>query len=131
MSYYKMLLVIFVVLIASVVVQGENLFSDPFFSIAYAIMGFVLVIGTKGKKSSTTANAIGMILILSVGFLSTQALIEFFTAAQTVKLLFKFAIVFSLDFCAIFFLKYGREFKKQEESKRLFGQYRALKESQG
>lgn len=124
MGYYKMLFVIFVMLILSVIVQGKELFSDVFFSIAYVIMGLVLFIGTKCKKSSKTSNAIGLILIFSVGFLSTSVLIDFFTELPTVAVFFKIIIVFSLDFCSIFFLRYGRELKKEEEKKRKFGPYR-------
>jgi hypothetical protein len=121
MGYYGMLTVVFVVLIFSIVVQGSTLFSDTFFVIAYAIMAIVLVMGTKYKPSSKPTLAMGMILLLSVGFLSTQSVIELFTNPTTTTF-FKLAIVFSLDACALFFLHYGRKFKKEEEilkSKRL------------
>ena len=122
-----MLVVIFVILILSVIVQGKDLFSDVFFSIAYVIMGLVLFIGTKYKKSSKTSNVIGMVLILSVGFLSTWVLINFFTSVPTVTTFFKMAIVFSLDACALFFLRYGREFKREEEKESRLGTYEAPK----
>ena len=123
MGYYKMLSVIFVILIFSVIVQGRDLFSDAFFAIAYAVMSIALFIGTKFRAGSNAAIAIGMLLIFSVGFLSTNVLIEFFTRAPTPSVLFKLAIVMSLDACALFFLHYGREFRKQEEKERRFGPY--------
>ena len=117
MGYYKMLVVVFVILILSVIVQGKELFSDVFFVITYVIMGFVLFIGTKYERSPRTATAIGLTLIFSVGFLSTFVLVDFFTSLPTVTTFFKLAIVFSLDACAIFFLRYGKQFKKEEEGK--------------
>lgn len=114
MGYYRMLAVVFVILILSVVVQGKELFSDAFFAVAYVIMGFVLFIGTKFERSSKTANAIGLLLIFSIGFLSTLVLVEFFTKLPTITTFFKLMIVFSLDACALFFLHYGRQIKKEE-----------------
>ena len=114
-----MLVVVFVILILSVIVQGRELFSDVFFVITYVIMGFVLFIGTKYERSPRTATAIGLILIFSVGFLSTFVLMEFFTRFPSfdVTIFFKLMIVFSLDACALFFLRYGRQFRKEEEGK--------------
>ncbi|UCC91610.1 MAG: hypothetical protein JSV39_04880 [Candidatus Aenigmatarchaeota archaeon] len=114
MGYYKMLAVVFVILIISVIVQGRELFSDAFFAIAYAVMSLVLFIGTKFKQSPKVADAIGLILIFSVGFLSTMTLIDFTTKPHTVTIFFKLAIVFSLDACAIFFLHYGIQSRKEE-----------------
>ncbi len=122
MGYYRMLAVIFVILIFSVVVQGQALFSDAFFAIAYAVMALALFIGTKWNSSSTTAIAIGLLLLFSVAFLSTNVLIDFFSKAPTPNVFFKMAIAFSLDACALFFLRYGRDFRKHEGSRR-FGPY--------
>jgi len=83
-----MLAVIFVILIMSVIVQGKDLFSDAFFAIAYAVMSVVLFIGTKFGAGSRTAIAIGMLLIFSVAFLSTDVLMEFFTKQQTPAVFF-------------------------------------------
>jgi hypothetical protein len=124
MGYYRMLAVIFAILMLSVVVQGRNLFSDAFFAIAYAVMSAALFIGTKFRASSTTAIAIGMLLIFSVGFLSTNALIEFFTKVRTPSVFFKLAIVLSLDACALFFLNCGRKFRRQEGKEHRFGPYK-------
>ncbi len=115
MGYYRMLAVVFVILILSVIVQGTELFSDAFFAIAYAVMSLVLFIGTKFKESPKVADAIGLILIFTVGFLSTLTLIDFSTKPHTVTILFKLAIVFSLDACAIFFLRYGRKSREEEK----------------
>ena len=126
-----MLAVIFVILILSVIVQGSYLFSDVFFSIAYAVMGLVLFIGTKFKRSSTSAMAIGFLLLFSVGFLSTLVLIELFTTIPSVSTFFKLAIAFSLDACALFFLHYGREYKKEEAARSdRFSQYVVKEETQ-
>jgi hypothetical protein len=128
MTYYKMLLVVFVVLILSVIVQGTGLFLDPFFTIAYVIMGLVLFIGTRYKPSSGTSFAIGIILILSVGFLSTDVLIRFFTEPVVLGTFFKLAIVFSLDACSLFFLRYGRKMKGEETGEHIIGQYKIGKQ---
>lgn len=123
MGYYRMLSVIFAVLVLSVVVQGTGLFLDGFFALAYVIMGLVLFIGTKYKPSSKISFSIGLILILSVGFLSTDVLIRLFTEPIVVNTFFKLAIVLSLDACALFFLHYGREFKKGEVKEHRLGQH--------
>lgn len=128
MSYYKTLAAVFVIMIASVIVQGENLFSDPFFSVAYAVMGLVLVIGTKFENKSSTALSIGLILILTVGFLSTVALAELFTSGLSIAVFFKLSIAFSLDGCALFFFHYGRKLRELEGMKHGLGQHEAYKE---
>jgi hypothetical protein len=124
MGYYGMLAVVFVILMLSIAVQGKALFSDAFFAIAYAVMALVLVIGTKFKPSSKPAIAIGMLLLFSVGFLSTQAVVELFRSPPTATTFFKLAIVFSLDACALFFLNYGRKFIREEMLRgKRFGPY--------
>jgi len=123
MGYYGMLGVVFAVLLLSVVVQGQELFADAFFAIAYAVMGVVLIIGTKFQRSWKTATAIGMLLLFSVGFLSTQTLIELFSGPAAEATFFKLAIVFSLDACALFFLHYGRRFRKEEARGHRYGPY--------
>ncbi|NIO19906.1 MAG: hypothetical protein GTN76_03990 [Candidatus Aenigmarchaeota archaeon] len=128
MGYYRMLLVVFIILILSVVVQGTGLFLDPFFALAYVIMGTVLFIGTKYRPSSGTSFAIGLILILSIGFLSTDVLIRFFTEPVVLETFFKLAIVFSLDACALFFLHYGRRMGAVELRDHRFGQHGIGKE---
>ncbi|MCK5017311.1 MAG: hypothetical protein KAS32_09575 [Candidatus Peribacteraceae bacterium] len=128
MSYYKTLGAVFVIMMASVVVQGSNLFNDIFFVFAYAIMGIVLVLGTKLKDNSTTAFLLGIILILSIGFLSTTVLAEFFTSTPSIPIFFKMTIVFSLDGCALFFLHYGRVLRKLENESHGLGQLQTYKE---
>lgn len=114
MGYYRMLAVVFVILILSVIVQGKELFSDVFFAVAYVVMAIVLVIGTKSRPGSKPAIAIGMLLLFSVGFLSTNVLIDFFSKPVTPNVFFKLAIVVSLDTSALFFLNYGRQMRKEE-----------------
>jgi hypothetical protein len=128
MSYYKTLLAVFVIMMASVIVQGSQLFTDIFFVITYAVTAFVLVIGTKFENKSATSLFLGLVLILSVGFLSTLVLMEFFTSVPTVNVMFKLAIVLSLDTCALFFLYYGRKLKGLEGAKQGLGQHEAYKE---
>jgi FtsH-binding integral membrane protein len=128
MGYYKMLLAIFVILVLSVIVQGTSLFLDPFFALAYVIMGTVLFIGTKYRPSSGTSFAMGLILILSVGFLSTDVLVRFFTEPVVMGTFFKLAIVFSLDACSLFFLHCGRKMRTEETGDHRFGQYKIDKE---
>jgi hypothetical protein len=122
-GYYKMLAVIFVILIFSVIVQGQQLFAETFFTISYAVMALALFIGTKWKSSSRNAFVIGLLLIFSVGFLSTNMLIEFFARPVTAGVFFKMAIVFSLDASALFFLNYGRKFRKLEGKGHRYGPY--------
>jgi len=128
MSYYKTLGAVFVIMMASVLVQGSELFSDIFFVVAYAIMGLVLVMGMKFENNSRTALSIGFILILSVGFLSTVVLVDFFTSIPTVSVIFKMATALSLDVCALFFLYYGRNLRRLESMKHGLDQYGAYKE---
>jgi hypothetical protein len=124
MGYYGMLGVVFVIFMLSIIVQGEALFSDAFFAIAYAVMALVLVVGMKFRPSSKPAIAIGMLLLFSVGFLSTQSIIELFTSPPAATTFFKLAIVFSLDACALFFLNYGRKFIREEMLRgKKFGPY--------
>ena len=124
MGYYGMLGVVFVILMLSIVVQGRALFSDAFFAIAYVVMAIVLVIGTKSKPGSKPAIAIGMLLLFSVGFLSTQAIIELLSSPPVAATFFKLSIVFSLDACALFFLNYGRKFIREEMLRgKKFGPY--------
>jgi hypothetical protein len=124
MEYYRTLAVIFVILILSVIVQGKELFSDVFFAIAYVIMGLVLFIGTKFERSPKIAMLVGLVLIFSVGFLSTSVIIDFFTKPPSVTVFFKLMIVFSLDACALFFLHYGRRMKAEEMKDHALGQCR-------
>jgi hypothetical protein len=125
MGYYRMLAVLFVMLIFSVVVQGRDLFADVFFAIAYSAMGAALFVGTKWKAGSNTALSIGLMLMFSVAFLSTNLLIDFFSRPVTPGTIFKFSIVISLDVCALFFLRYGRDFRREERKEHRFGPYSA------
>lgn len=112
MAYYRLLLAIMVVLVVSVFVQGQNLFKDEFFLIAYVIMALVLFIGTKRRKTPNVVLGIGMIMIFSMGALSTWALIEMF-ASPGIPVL-KLAIVLSMDLCAILFLHEARRMRRDE-----------------
>ena len=113
MGYYKTLTAILVVFLTSVVVQDGYLFQDEFFLVAYLIMAFVLVAGTKYEENYDVDFILGMFLIFSVGFLSTDLLLKFFTGQTNDFVFFKFAVVLCLDVCALNFLHLARERKKE------------------
>lgn len=117
MRYYGFLLLVLSSLIASVFVEGKNLFSSDFFTVAYSAMSIVLIIGSKYKEKFKIDMLLGTLLIFSIGFLSTQTLIEMATNTFTGLFIFKVAIIVSLDYAAIGFLREGLEVKKIEELK--------------
>lgn len=114
MAYYRLLFAILIVLIISVFMQGENLFRDEFFFIAYIVMALVLIAGFRFEKTATTVTCIGLIMIFSMGILSTWALIEMFTSAGIPVL--KLAVVLSMDMCAIMFLHEGRRMNSSKKT---------------
>ncbi len=114
MRYYGFLLLVLATLVASVFVQGKNLFGSSFFTVAYAAMSVVLIIGSKRAESSGTDFLLGSLLIFSIGFLSTETLIELVTNRFTGMLIFKLAIIVSLDYAALGFLREGMKTRKTE-----------------
>ncbi len=122
MEYYKTLFVILLILILSLIVQDGHLFDDNFFVIAYIAMSVILVIGSKYKETYKVDVAIGLILIFSMAFLSTFLLIEMFVKAELH--IFKTAIVFCLDVCAILFLSSARRIYRKLKLGTRFGPYR-------
>jgi hypothetical protein len=122
MKYYGLLSLVLACLMASVFVEGKNLFGSSFFAVAYAVMAFVLAIGSKHPESLSTDIVLGMLLIFAVGFLSTQALIEMATNNVSGMFIFKIAIIVSLDYAALSFLKLGMKIK-QAQSIRGDGRY--------
>jgi len=114
MKYYGFLLLVLASLIASVFVQGENLFQSDFFSVAYVAMSLVLLLGSRYQESGSLDLLLGMLLIFAVAFLSTEALIRIITNNATAMLAFKTAIIVSLDYCALGFLRLGRDMKHIE-----------------
>lgn len=118
MRYYGFLLLVLASLIASVFVEGRNLFCSAFFTVAYATMGLVLVIGSKYHESLRIDVLLGLLLIFSVGFLSTEALVKILTNRATEMIFFKTAIIVSLDYCALGFLRLGKEIKHIEGLRR-------------
>lgn len=112
MAYYRLLLAMFIVLIVSVFVQGENLFRDEFFLVSYVVMALVLFLGTKYRKTPDVVLGIGIIMIFSMGALSTWVLIEMF-ALPGIPIL-KLAIVLSMDLCAVLFLHEARRMRREE-----------------
>ena len=118
MKYYGFLFLVLASLIASVFVEGNNLFGSTFFTVAYAAMSLVLVIGSKYHESFKIDMLLGMLLIFSVGFLSTEVLTQMLTNRTTGMVLFKMAIIVSLDYCALGFLRSGRDMKHIERLKK-------------
>lgn len=114
MRYYGFLLLVLATLVASVFVQGKNLFGSSFFTVAYAVMSVVLIIGSKRAESSGTDFLLGSLLIFSIGFLSTETLIELVTNRFTGMLIFKLAIIVSLDYAALGFLREDMKTRKTE-----------------
>jgi hypothetical protein len=111
MMYYGLMMLVLACLMASVFVQGERMFSSVFFVIAYAVMAAVLIIGSKLEESEKVDNVIGMLLLFAVAFMSTETLVGFLTDTFTGLLTFKVAIIISLDYCAISFLRKANDIK--------------------
>jgi hypothetical protein len=79
MKYYGFLFLVLASLMASVFVEGRNLFGSTFFTVAYFSMSLVLIIGSKRRESGNVDITLGFLLIFSVGFLSTESLITILT----------------------------------------------------
>lgn len=129
MQYLGYLALVLASLIASVFVEGSNLFSSAFFGIAYATMSVVLVVGAKRKESTAVDFFLGSCLIFAVAFLSTETLIKIIAGQGTATMVFKLAILAALDYCAIGFLRLGRVMKLMGELKRndRYGIYKTKK----
>jgi hypothetical protein len=115
MKYYGHLMLVLACLVASVLVQGENMFSSEFFTVGYIAMALVLIIGSKNKESLQVDTSMGMLLIFSIGFMSTEVLIDMLTNKFMEKLVFKVAIVFSLDYAALGFLRSAVKLKRERQ----------------
>ncbi|MFH0956454.1 MAG: hypothetical protein V1813_01180 [Candidatus Aenigmatarchaeota archaeon] len=111
MKYYGLLLLVLSCLVASVFVEGERLFQSEFFFVAYAAMGLALIIGSKKEESLRVDVGLGLILIFAVGFLSTTIITQMMRSGEIITLPFKVAILASLDYAAIGFLRLGREIR--------------------
>jgi len=118
MIYYGYLLLVLVSLAASVFVQGQDLFYSDFFTISYVMMSIVLVAGSKFHESSRIDRILGSLLIFTVGFLSTDALIRVVSSHATEMIFFQIAIIVALDYCALGFLRLGRDMKNIERLKK-------------
>jgi len=112
MKYYGFLALVLACLIASVLVQGQNLFRSAFFAVAYVVMGMVLVIGSKNEESWPIDMLIGLLLIFCIAFLSTETLAGMFSGRFGIDLPFRFMIIIALDYCALGFLREGMKIKK-------------------
>jgi len=126
MRYYGFLFLVLASLMASVFVEGRNLFSSAFFTVGYASMSAVLLTGSKYHETGNIAILLGLSLIFSVGFLSTETLINIIANKGPALTFFKIAIIVALDYCALGFLRLGKELKHTEELRRndRYGIYR-------
>ena len=112
MKYYGFLALVLACLIASVLVQGQNLFRSAFFAVAYVVMSMVLVIGSRKEESWSTDLIIGALLIFCIAFLSTETLTGMLSGRFGIDLPFRFMILIALDYCALGFLREGMKIKK-------------------
>ncbi len=115
MKYYGLLSLVLVCMMASVFVEGEEMFQNSLFSVAYVTMGIVLVVGSKLDETMAVDFALGWLTIFSVGFISTQALIEMVTNNFTEPKVFKIAIIITLDYVALTFMKHGMDIRKHKK----------------
>jgi hypothetical protein len=115
MKYYGLLLLVLVSLVVSALVQGENLFGSEFFTIGYVAMGIVIVLGAKHRESLNVDAALGMLLMFSIGFMSTEILIDMLTNKFMERLLFKIAIIVALDYAALGFLRLAVKLKRDKD----------------
>ena len=113
MKYYGYLFLVLASLVASVIVQGKNLFSSEFFIVAYMAMAAVLVVGSKYQESYIIDVILGLLLIFSVGFLSTEFLIKMLAGRPVDGAVFRMAVIAALDYCAIGFLRLSRKMKNK------------------
>ncbi|MCD6495947.1 MAG: hypothetical protein J7K54_01620 [Candidatus Aenigmarchaeota archaeon] len=111
MRYYGILILVLVCLIASVAVQGQDLFASTLFTVGYGAMSVVLLIGSKREESFAVDMTLGMLLIFATGFMSTQTLIELLTNNSTEPVIFKLTIIASLDFAALSFFRSAAEMR--------------------
>ncbi|UCD02743.1 MAG: hypothetical protein JSV63_03070 [Candidatus Aenigmatarchaeota archaeon] len=119
MRYRGYLVLVFITLIASVLIENRNLFSTTFFTIGYITMSVVLVIGSKYRENYKVDAVIGTLLIFSVGFLSTQTFIYMFTNKLSEVTLFKLEVILVLDYCALGFLKESIERRKARKTEKI------------
>jgi len=114
MKYYGFLSLVLACLMASVFVQGKGLFNSSFFLVAYLTMSAVLVVGSKYQECFVVDVLLGLLLTFAVGFLSTEVIVKILTGRTSELMLFQMMIVISLDYCALGFLRRGREMKHME-----------------
>jgi hypothetical protein len=118
MKYYGLLMLVLSCLVASVFVEGEGLFKSEFFMVAYGAMAIALFIGSKKRESLEVDVGLGLLLIFSVAFLSTTIIAQMMKGAPNATLPFKLAIIVSMDYAAIGFLRLGKEIR---DMKRVIG----------
>jgi len=115
MKYYGFLMLVLASLIASVIVQGKDLFASSFFGVSYLAMSAVLVIGTKHPETYHVDLALGLLLIFAVAFISTEVLVNLLAGRAEGGTAFRFAITVALDYCALGFLRQAKIMKNIRE----------------
>jgi hypothetical protein len=118
MKYYGLQILVLSCLIASVFVEGQRLFQSEFFLVAYGAMALVLFVGSKKKESLEVDLGLGLLLLFSVAFLSTTMIFQMMKGIQPTAFPFRLAILVSLDYAAIGFLRLAKEIR---DRKRVIG----------
>jgi len=121
MAYHELLLVILVSLIMSVIVQGEHLFADIFFIVAYVMMSIIVIAGMKSDKSYENALGLGFLLLTLAGVLSTWIIIDMVKNMPMNEFIFKFAITVVMNSCSIGFFWEAKKMKGLLDQKGLGG----------
>jgi len=127
MKYYGYMALVMVCLLASVFAVGKEIFTSNFFLVAYVPMAAVLVMGSKYQETFYLDFLLGMLLIFSVGFLSTEVMVKVMTGRVTEMVVFQMAVTVALDYCALGFLRLGRQMRnicrvRKDDRYGLFGQ---------
>lgn len=115
MKYYGYLLLVFFTLVSSVLIENRNLFNSGFFTVAYISMSMVLLIGAKTRETAKIDTLLGMLLLFSVAFLSTETLLNIFLGNISEITIFKFEVIISLDYCALAFLRSAKTMSKIQQ----------------
>jgi hypothetical protein len=112
MAYHKFLVVMLVTLILSVVVQGEGLFSDTFFLVAYAMISLILVLGMRADRTYENILGLGFLLLVLSGVLGVWVVIDMARNMPFQSLAFKLGITVVMNLCSMGFVREGRIMKK-------------------
>jgi len=79
-------------------------------------MGISLFMGSKHRESMETDFGLGILLMAAVGFMSTRLIFEMMWGTLGELSIFRVAIIASLDYAAIGFLRLGRQIRNMERT---------------